>query len=795
MDTTNSLPATSPVALDLRTTVTFGLSLNMPLLPIPARTKRLVIEGWQKKTFVADDFDSNGNVGLRLDAVVDCDLDSTFALQLAPHFMPKTSMTFGRASKPRSHLVYKTDKLPKYTKYTGVTKVDGKEIVLLERRTGSGHQTVIPPSVHPSGERIYFEPDCLLTPTEVDAKTLADAFAELAVAALIASVWRDGVRHDLALAVPSFLLKLGVPADTVTKILEAVVEEFDDEGSDRMKAIEDTVSKFENESATAGSSKLIELMPDTASAFMGKIAGWFGKKVSREDAIKAAKTAAKRGTKPVIFVEGDQYEVTTDEAYSHLVAGNVSTFFQRGGALQRVRDAPDHLGVDRPMITTVGVHAMRERLMRVVDWIGGDPQRPKPYAPPEFVAQNILQMGAWPGVPILRDITETPVITHDGSIIVTPGYQPESKLWYCPAPGFTVPPVADVVTKDMAMVARDALLEVLHDFIFEDEASKAHALGFIMLPFVRELISGPTPAHGISAPRRGTGKGLLGNVAAYIATGKQMRSFSWKADEAELTKTITTFLMQNGGGVLGIDNMEGTVTSGVLASMLTNPVWTERLLGTNSLSGGGAGVPNRATWFVNGNNITFSDEIERRTAYIRLLTDRENPEERGDFLHEHLLDWITAERGRLVHAALTLARYAYQLRAAGLPSRQLLGSFEGWDALLGGLMAGIEVPGWMGNRDALRSRSTDELEEWRELVATWFAMGWGHNVQSADIYGKALLAKVLPERLVPEAGHDMVREFGKALAKLNGQVVGGFRVIGAKRGGRQFYRIVPARST
>jgi putative DNA primase/helicase len=392
-------------------------------------------------------------------------------------------------------------------------------------------------------------------------------------------------------------------------------------------------------------------------------------------------------------------------------------------------------------------------------------------------------------VPLLRDITETPVITSEGKIIVEPGYQPDSKLWYCPALGFVVPPVADLVTVDMAVAARDALLEVLCDFIFEDDASRAHALAYLLLPFMRELIDGPTPLHGISAPRRGTGKGLLTDVGSLISTGKPARMFSWKDDDAELAKTITSFLIANAGGVLGVDNMEGTVASGVLARLLTSMVWSERLLGTNSISGGG-GVPNRAVWFVNGNNISFSDEIERRTVYIRLLSDREDPETRGGFRHPKLKEYVAAERGRLVHAALSLARYAYQLREAGLPARGLLGSFEAYDELMGGLLAGIEVPGWMGNREALRSKSTDEVEEWRELVYLWMIQEWGKNLPAGAVYERARIANVLPERYVSTAA-DMTREFGKALAKLEGQVIGAYRVTSRSKGGRQLYSVTP----
>jgi hypothetical protein len=174
MDTTTSLPAASPAAPDIHTTLTLAQLQRLALVPIPSRAKSPTAKEWQTKQFVPDDFDASGNVGLRLDGLADGDMDSAYAVVLAPYFMPDTKMIFGRASKPRSHFVYKPDKSMKYTKYRGLSKE-----TLLECRTGGGHQTVIPPSVHPSGEQIAFEPGANLTPTAVSAKELAAAFAEL----------------------------------------------------------------------------------------------------------------------------------------------------------------------------------------------------------------------------------------------------------------------------------------------------------------------------------------------------------------------------------------------------------------------------------------------------------------------------------------------------------------------------------------------------------------------------------------------------------------------------------------
>jgi hypothetical protein len=65
--------------------------------------------------------------------------------------------------------------------------------------------------------------------------------------------------------------------------------------------------------------------------------------------------------------------------------------------------------------------------------------------------------------------------------------------------------------------------ELFCDFPFADEvASRAHATGLALLPFVRRMIIGPTPIHAVTAPpdAAGTGKGLLVQCACLPGIGE-----------------------------------------------------------------------------------------------------------------------------------------------------------------------------------------------------------------------------------------------------------------------------------
>jgi hypothetical protein len=317
----------------------------------------------------------------------------------------------------------------------------------------------------------------------------------------------------------------------------------------------------------------------------------------------------------------------------------------------------------------------------------------------------------------------------------------------------------------------------------------------MLLPFMRELIVGPTPLHLINAPTPGSGKGLLSNITALIATGRPPRSFSWTTNSEEVRKTITSFLTANAIGVIGVDNIAGPLDSHVWAKVLTDQVWTERILGTNTVAGGGGGIPIRATWYGTGNNVPLSNETVRRVLHIRLVPDCENPEDRpeGSFQHPHLEGWVMQERGRLVHAALTLAPFAYRVREAGrLPKvPRAWGSYESYNTLMGGLMALLDMKGWRGNVDELRESSDTEMATWRALVPEWWRVHPAKEMTAAEVFAFAEQQSLLPEDLADETRSlkSRVTQFGQMLHRYSDRVIGGYRIGRRLIRGRTMYRV------
>jgi Bifunctional DNA primase/polymerase, N-terminal/Phage integrase family len=200
------------------------------VLPIPAREKAPCRKGWQnlrlKKSDLADYFSGGGNIGVLLGApskyLVDVDLDCDQAIFLASSFLPATGRIHGRKSKPRSHWYYYGHAGLKPEKFRDL---DGK--CLLELRS-TGQQTIIPPSVHPSGERVRWISKA--KPSNVTTEAISRALGKLAAATLLARHWPSiGSRIDVALALAGVLLRADWTVEATEEFISDVARAAHDD--------------------------------------------------------------------------------------------------------------------------------------------------------------------------------------------------------------------------------------------------------------------------------------------------------------------------------------------------------------------------------------------------------------------------------------------------------------------------------------------------------------------------------------------------------------------------------------
>lgn len=191
------------------------------------------------------------NVGVILgeasSGLLDVDLDCAETVLLADDLLVPTSSIFGRASKPRSHRLYRMDGSHRTVQFKDV---DGTMLVELR---GEGGQSVFPGSVHESGEAVEWALDG--DPALLAYEELAKSVRVLASAAILARHWPStGSRHEAALALGGWLARASWPLAEVERFVFAVARAaHDEEASKRSESIRGTFQRLRaGEPATGG---------------------------------------------------------------------------------------------------------------------------------------------------------------------------------------------------------------------------------------------------------------------------------------------------------------------------------------------------------------------------------------------------------------------------------------------------------------------------------------------------------------------------------------------------------------
>lgn len=249
-------------------------------VPIPPGQKGPALKGWTNLRLTDDDlsqyFGNGEGIGLLLGepsgGLVDVDLDASEAIVVTPMFLPETGMVHGRPSKLRSHWWYLASPIPATLKFQ-----DPDGTMLVELRS-TGGQTVIPPSVHPSGELISWESDG--EPRRIDGPMLRAAVARVAACALLARHWpTKGSRHEASLATAGLLLRGGTSREEAEQIVEAASRAVgDEEWRDRVQSVRDTAATLASGQSATGGPSLASFIGEPVVA---KLREWLNLKTSR----------------------------------------------------------------------------------------------------------------------------------------------------------------------------------------------------------------------------------------------------------------------------------------------------------------------------------------------------------------------------------------------------------------------------------------------------------------------------------------------------------------------------------
>ena len=522
-------------------------------------------------------------------------------------------------------------------------------------------------------------------------------------------------------------------------------------------------------STTAIPSTDIEAEPAQERAEVAGQSNQENPKASRTDS--EADEAAQR---PEIVVNGRFMRDITKDALAALTGANDPLrLFVRAGILVRI----DGQGRAQALIAS----SLRGELDRAADHVkeewktdeNGERQRvTTPARPPTDVANDILALPSLP-FPGLRGIAYVPQVLPGGAILARDGYDPETGLL------LRLHGLEGIQT-DLPLEKAKKLLvdELLGDFPFIDDGSRAHAVAMLLQPFVLPLITGPTPLYLIDAPTRGTGKTLLSQTIGLIVLGSAPPVMTLVSTGDEIDKRITASLLE-GDVIVVVDNISTRLASDKLAAVLTTRRYRGRRLGASEM----LTVDNDATWVATGNNVEVSDEMARRIMPIRLDTGTERPELRSHFRHADLLAFANQHRPQLVGACLSLIGSWVE---AGMPEgEERVGSFESWAAVMGGILAHAGVPGLLGGRERFTVQADRETTEWAALCGAWWQTFSDHPVNASELFEDIIQKrKMLLDTWAGRDRDSALKRIGRALSARRDRVFGEFVIRDAGRDSR-----------
>jgi putative DNA primase/helicase len=480
--------------------------------------------------------------------------------------------------------------------------------------------------------------------------------------------------------------------------------------------------------------------------------------------------AAEGGTPPPIVPDIDAGEqdlrVITPQAWGVVQTANAreSRLFRHGGGLARVEldDA------QRPVLRELTAPRLRHELAQLAHFYVIRGKHERDTYPPAHLIEDMLATPD-PPLPVVTRVSECPTFAPNGTLQTTLGYHAASQTYYAPPAGLHIPPVPAVPNNsDVAEAKRLLLDELAADFPFVSPADRTHAIGLGLLPSARDLIDGPTPLHIVEAPIPGSGKGLCVEAVLRPACGRSIGAIAQARDDDEMRKRITAML-RDGHPAIQIDNVTSALDSAALSMALTIPYWTDRVLGQTAT----VRFPVRCVWVATANNPVMSTEIARRSIRVRLDPKRDRPWERDGWRHPELLSWADAHRGRLVWANLILIQ---AWLAAGRPrfTGRVLGSYEHWAHVVGGILQHAGIPGFLDNLVEFYEQADVETAVWRAFVAAWWDAHGTNEVGTAELFP---IARDLDGMELDGATEKAQRTaFGKALGRQRDRVVGEYRI-------------------
>jgi hypothetical protein len=323
---------------------------------------------------------------------------------------------------------------------------------------------------------------------------------------------------------------------------------------------------------------------------------------------------------------------------------------------------------------------------------------------------------------VLERVVQYPIFDKNRVLAISPGYNPESKIFFDMAQSIALPEVSDSPSDFEVKLGRYIVDTYLFKgFQFATKADYANAFSLFLLFFVLDVVDGPTPLHVIESAEYGSGKTYLVRCIIMSIGGLLYRESTLPNSEAEIRRQLFAELLLLNTYILFENlNEHVTIDSAELAQLLTGVSKSGRLLGKSQI----IYLKLKLIWMATGINVSLSKELKRRSVPITLIKPEKFPE-------EDRLAIVNANRDKILWAGLTICQAHFS--RGGEQGRRLLPSFNRWSSLMDGILKTAGIEGFLENQEAFMNAADPEFDSQVEFVATWYRIFGTKKVLSHNL--------------------------------------------------------------
>jgi len=381
--------------------------------------------------------------------------------------------------------------------------------------------------------------------------------------------------------------------------------------------------------------------------------------------------------------------------------------------------------------------------------------------PKNIVDSICANTGNW-DLNYISGILETPTITPYGRIIDKSGYDSSTCLLLINDHNIKIEVNPD---NQEVIKAKSIIHEVISEYPFETELDYSVAFAAILTSVVRRVLP-TTPFFAIDATKNGSGKSLLAECIAIIATGKAPPLINLPPyDPKEEEKRFDSVLMA-GDSIIVIDNIEHQIKSERLCTIGTQTIVSARILGFSKV----LNLPSNSMWMFTGNNLSFAGDITRRVLKCRIDPKVENPEERT--FKKNCKEYTINNRSKIIESIITILK-SY-LQATNKPKLSPYGSYDEWSKFIRGACI------WLGLHDPVEAKKNIQNEDPGKiklisLLETWYELFGSEPTtvkEFIEILNNDKTYKEIAENFSKD-GNINARILGNFIAKNRGRIENG----------------------